>query len=138
MAALVELRNDIKTHRRLLRRGQKGMVRRLGELAVKHFNENFEKQGFVDGGVDSWLPRKNNTDPGRPILIKTGRLKKATRISTSSKSQVRIVNKTPYAGKHNVGTAKIPQRQFSGSSLELDVKSVDLIEAWVKTIMVVT
>ena len=35
---------------------------KAGAAAKAHFQDNFRKSGFVNGGLQSWQPKKNRTD----------------------------------------------------------------------------
>jgi phage gpG-like protein len=79
--------------------------RAIGVIAVNHFEENFEKGGFVDKTLQKWKPRKNDTDPGRGVLIgkQSGKLMRATRIISANPSGTIVGNTLKYAGIHNRG-----------------------------------
>lgn len=93
--------------------------------ATELFDRNFEQQGFFG---DKWKQRKNNSDPGRGILIGrgSGRLRKgirATKIEgdrgnngSTMKTSIVWTFDVPYAKIHNEGgTIKATQnvRPFS-------------------------
>lgn len=96
----------------------------MANTAKNEFLGNFKSQSF---GNNSWKPRKNNKDAGRNLLVKTGRLRRdvsnsvATGIKNSNKSYTLIVA-NPYAEYNNKGTDKMPQRQFVGTTPELNRK----------------
>jgi len=95
-----------------------GMTRRMARMTEEHIDHNFDVEGFVDNGIQRW-PAKRRPN-GKKILVDTGRLKSSTRTSSVSRNSAKVVNTTPYAGKHNhpVGTRKggMPGRQFMGHS----------------------
>jgi phage gpG-like protein len=74
--------------------------RAVGVIAVNHFKKNFEKQGF-DG--KPWAKRKNNSDPGRAILVKSGGMRDKTRVTRTTSDSVSIGNSSPQAQIHNEG-----------------------------------
>jgi len=112
----------------------------LANEGVNFFVGNFDKEGFVDVSIEKWktperkipgtsaykYPKKK--DLGRrtkKILIKSGKLKRATNNSVSEKSFKKIVWRInpvyfPYAYRHNEGTDGMPKRQFMGESKTLN------------------
>lgn len=52
----------------------------------------------------------------RPILIRTGRLKRGFRITNVTDSSGKIENTVPYAPVHQKGKARVPQRMIMGIS----------------------
>ncbi|NDW10466.1 phage virion morphogenesis protein [Dysgonomonas sp. 520] len=126
-----------------------------GDIAVNHFKENFEKEGFVDNGLHPWddvvrrdsaspwygfePTNKNRYSPTRatdPILKNTNELADATDYEVRSPGEVVIVNDKPYAQIHNEGGqayifGKTPftmkKRQFIGDSAELDEKEINML-----------
>lgn len=139
---------DFAKHQKKLSKYIKSDAPRIvGKMGVDHFKENFDKEGFVNNGLQPWPERKNDT--GRKTL--TGETKElqdsidyqADLAKTSWGSDV------PYASIHNRGGrtkphtirprrkkalkfgrkkifkrvnhpgSKIPKRQFIGHSQEL-------------------
>ncbi|MDR0560770.1 MAG: phage virion morphogenesis protein, partial [Prevotellaceae bacterium] len=115
---------------------------KAGEVAVNHFKENFNKSGFVNNGVQKWLPSKRLTG-------KYGDKKNGTLLSERKNLQSDIEKVTgdaevtitttyqteDYAKVHNEGLRsgrgkgfQMPKRQFMGDSAELDEKIQELIE----------
>lgn len=43
----------------------KNIAREIGTVAVKHYSENFDKEGFVNGGLQPWKDVKRR-DPSSP------------------------------------------------------------------------
>lgn len=76
-----------------------------GSIAVNFFQDSFNKQAWIDTSKDKWKPRKDTgkRNKGRAILVKSGRLKRATRVKHASWNNVLVVNDTPYAAAHNDG-----------------------------------
>lgn len=64
------------------------------------FKESFRKQGW-DG--EAWEPRKNDKDPGRAILTKSGRLKRSFKRQLMGNRMSRVENEAEYAQTHNEG-----------------------------------
>ncbi len=79
--------------------------RAVGRIAVNHFEENFEKGGFVDNTLEKWDNRKDNKDPGRGILIgkQSGRLMRSIRVISATRNGVIVGTSLPYARIHNRG-----------------------------------
>lgn len=79
---------------------------KASNIAVNEFKENFRRQGYEgESGTVTWKPRttiKNDRDKSRSILIKSGRMRRATRPAPLSEV-ARVVNDTPYAQIHNEG-----------------------------------
>ena len=124
-----------------------------GDTAVNHFKENFDHEGFMDGGVTPWddVKRRDNdsewygiapNNKGRlsstraadPILKDTNELRDAIDYEVRGAGEVVIVNEKPYAAVHNEGghafvfgktPFEMPKRQFIGDSEELNEKNID-------------
>jgi len=110
--------------------------RLIGKIAVDHFTENFQKEGFVNGGLQKWQEVKRRENPSKKYpsdatrLILTGRSGALGRSleKQETANEVTIFSTLPYAAAHNEGTSNagrsrsvtIPQRQFMGESKELD------------------
>ncbi len=113
----------------------------VGKNAVDHFTENFQQEGFVNNGLESWEDVKRRTNPkitgakaSRSILTgDTGDLGMSTQYKDASNGQTAIYSDLPYSTAHNEGTTtagrnrnvKIPKRQFIGDSEELDKKNME-------------
>ena len=81
------------------------LPRVVSVLAQEHFRRNFRKQGAHTGNggaLEKWAPRKDGSDRGRAILVKTGRLRRSLRTKPTG-STARVVNDAPYAAIHNRG-----------------------------------
>ena len=124
---------------------------KAGNVAVEHFKENFQKGGFVDGGLKKWKPSKRlssgskSAAANRPTLM-SGRdmlyndIKKETR---DGEVLIHTTNQTEdYAAVHNEGLRagrgkgfQMPKRQFIGDSKELNEKVKTLIESEVAKIL---
>jgi phage gpG-like protein len=92
--------------------------------AAKFHNENFRAQAWTETGRP-WPPRKDKTDKGRAILVKTGRLRRS---ATTVRTRGNVVDFImPIYGKtHNEGGRagrgagfQMPRRQFVGPSRKL-------------------
>lgn len=79
-------------------------------MAVEHFEQNFEKGGFVNVGLEKWKPRKNDLDPGRAILVGkgSGRLSRSIRVVRTGRLNVVVGTEIEYAAIHNTGGVTHP------------------------------
>ena len=109
----------------------------LGNEAVKFFKKNFNNEGFTDGNLIPWKPRKNRIkgfstnskmDSSRKTLTKSGDLKNSIKLTMATKRMVRIESDMPYSRIHNYGgdglafgkhPFKMPKRRFMGDSKTL-------------------
>lgn len=95
-----------------------------GAEAVRHYTENFRKQGFDDSGVQKWDPRKRDRvrDVGRAILVKTGTLRRSFIWKQVGKLIVNIFSPLPYSRRQNDGGGGVTARQIIGYSENLNKK----------------
>jgi phage gpG-like protein len=79
----------------------------LANDAQRFFMASFRKEGWDDGGIKPWEPRKNESskDKGRNLLVKTGRLRRAVANSLRGVTWglIKFVVDVPYAIVHNEG-----------------------------------
>ena len=106
----------------------------LGNQAVKHFQDNFKREGFLDNTTSPWQARKRETrrSRGKRILQRTGRLRRSIRRLSTRFGRIEIGTKgVDYAKIHNEGLNGLafgkhpftmPKRQFIGSSETLQEK----------------
>lgn len=82
----------------------------IAEVEMVNFvMSNFEKQGFTDSGFKAWEKRKNNADPGRAVLVKSGALMDSVKITESNPERVVLSASAKHAQIHNEGgTINIP------------------------------
>ena len=101
-------------------------------ISVKHFKDAFRNGG---GQTDSgkWAPRKNNRDPERAILVKTGSLRNSIKIHKISEKEIVIRSNMPYSDRINFGTSYMPAREFLGKSSVLNKKIEVAIEKMLKS-----
>lgn len=104
----------------------------IANESISHFKDNWRNQGFDDIGVSRWRRRKGGKDPGRAILVKSGRMRRSF-ISQPTFNRIKIINDAPYSGYHNHGTKRLPKRQFMGDSHNLNVKNKKIINRVIKT-----
>ena len=124
----------------------------IGKMAVDHFTENFQVEGFVNSTTEPWKDVKRRTDPRvrgarstRKILTgDTGNLGRSITYKVGpGENQVTIFSDIPYASAHNEGTSTagrgrhttIPKRQFIGRSQKLDEKIQKEIEDGLREIL---
>ena len=94
---------------RSIDRKMKTIPRKMGRIALEHFDNSFRNQGFTDTTLQTWKKTKSgktNTfgrKPHHAILIGTGRLRRGNRMAAITDRMVRIVNDVPYAQAHNEG-----------------------------------
>lgn len=74
--------------------------RRMGEIALRFIDANFNMQGWQGAEFGAWKPLKKPR-PGK-ILIKSGTLMR-NNLFRARAGEVRIYNDTPYARIHNNG-----------------------------------
>ncbi|MCX6232634.1 MAG: hypothetical protein NTZ33_13945 [Bacteroidetes bacterium] len=108
---------------------------RIGKKGVDLFAENFQKEGFQNGGLQKWKEVKRRLDPrikdarsSRKILSgNTADLGRSLRYIPEL-AKVMWYSDVSYAEAHNEGTTTagrsrnvtIPQRKFIGDSRELE------------------
>ena len=116
MPNLKDLPKDYgKTYEKLKRLIQR-LPKDVGNLAVNHFQDSWEKQGFTDqyNAFNPWQKRKENqwgkkksnqSSSNRGILIGkgSGRLRRSIRIVNISPNKVTVGTDVPYAKIHNEG-----------------------------------
>ena len=124
------------------------LMKLIAEESRNFFEDNFKRQGFLDGSLKSWKPRKKEKKKsrktkkfdkeGRGILIASGQLSKSLTVTKKTRNRmvIRSVMATSfnYSGVHNYGLRagrgsgfKMPERKFMGKSKTLDKKIVKLI-----------
>lgn len=123
--------------------------RHVGKIAVDHFKENFNKEGFVNGGLQKWREVKRRENPKitgaaskRKILHgETLELKNSLQYRTGN-AQTRIFSDVDYFEVHNEGLKAgrgegftMPKRQIVGQSQELDIKIDKRLESGIKRIL---
>lgn len=124
--------------------------RMVAQMALKHFEDNFQLQGFMDETLDPWDGRKKDDGSGRAILTGKGSatLRRSIRVIEATPERIVIGTDLPYAQVHNDGgeftvrahtrtskkgnvyqvkayTMRMPQRKFIGNSKALERKIDD-------------
>jgi phage gpG-like protein len=100
-----------------LQRLQTDMPRIVGKTAVDHYQENFDKEGFVDNGVNKW-PDVKRRDPSSPWYGFEYRGERATnKLKKKGKGQKGYTN----GGKNrtNFSQAATQRKVLNGSTHEL-------------------
>lgn len=108
--------NDFKTQR-------KALPAKLGNIAVKFFQDNFRSEGFLDNSLTRWQRRKRETrrSRGKKILQNTGRLRRSIKRLSTTFGRIAIGTRgVPYAEVHNEGLGSMPKREFVGDSAKLE------------------
>ena len=101
------------------KRNKRALMDDLAKNSLDFFQDtNFKNQAFTDVPRKRWKKLKKPRPDGstRPILIRTGRLRRSGKKRTLSRSRSQVRFTAPYASYHNEGTRKLPRRQFSGES----------------------
>lgn len=127
---MLEFEQKMNLFAKLFLRFNRTVETKIARTAEEHFKENFELGGFVDGGLDSWLPRVGDVDPGRAILVKNGDLKQSIQGSVPQPGKIIISTDIVYAKYHNEGNPdrNLSQRKIFGRSKELDEKIKKLLK----------
>jgi phage gpG-like protein len=74
----------------------------IANNSLNFFDDNFRRKGFLDKSVDKWKPRKPSKNR-KPILIKTGRLRRSLRVKSATFHRIEISTDVPYAKIQNEG-----------------------------------
>jgi len=113
---------DIKEFSRLLQSKRKQidslmrrtMPIRVGNMAKRHYQDNFRKGGFVDNGLKPWPKTKRQIGGGKsaasqhgPLLSSRHYLFDEVRYETGD-YRVKVMNTVPYAPVHNWGATLTP------------------------------
>lgn len=82
----------------------KTLPQRVGVLAKRFVDQNFRLQAWQGSSIEAWARRKaiEKNQSQRALLIKSGRLRRATSYSSGT-GYVLLRNNTPYAQIHNEG-----------------------------------
>lgn len=106
---------------------ERDLPKKIGNLAVRMFKNNFQKEGFFGKKWKEVQRRGTKGAAGRhKILTSSGNLGRSIQ-ATPGDGYVTVYSDLPYAEAHNEGTnnagrrhnVRIPQRQFMGESKEL-------------------
>lgn len=113
---------------------------KAGNLALRRFKENFQKEGFFGRRWKEVKRRQNPKTRGaartRKILTgSTGDLGRSLQLSVES-GRATITSDLPYSAAHNEGTATagrghkthIPRRQFMGEHQQLTRELEELVK----------
>lgn len=87
---------------------------RAGNLAKRHYQENFRQGGFVNNGLKPWPKTKRQTEGGKsaasqhgPLLSTRNHLFSEVRYEAGD-YRVKVFNPVPYAPVHNWGATLTP------------------------------
>lgn len=92
---------------RNMERLKKTLPVQLANQAQNFFVDSWKKEGWDDGNVQKWPPRKvtNKKNKGRALMVKSGALRRAAGQSIRSQTfnLVKLTVALPYAAVHNEG-----------------------------------
>jgi len=104
------------------------------KLIVEDAYRNFDTQGYTYGRA--WTPLKPGTvrqrGNARPILIRSGRLMRGTKVKSVSKTNTIVHNPVDYALYHQFGTRKMAQRKILDISEKAKRAIVLIFENYIK------
>jgi len=107
------------------------IAKEIARISVRHFQAGFRSGGGkTDAG--KWDKRKNDIDPKRAILVKTGSLRNSIKAYKISSNQIIINSNLPYSANINFGTSKMVAREFLGPSHVLDRKILNAVDKMLK------
>ena len=120
-------------------RDAKQPLKESQRMIVEDSKANFAKQGFNFG--TAWRPLASSTrsqrarlgyNPARPILVRSGGLREATREGILTKDTATVVNKSRIAVYHQKGGSKIPKRMVLGISDRVQ-RAIEIVFGnWIK------
>lgn len=101
--------------RRIFEREKEDIARAVGTEAVRHFKENFQREGFMDGGLHRWkdVQRRNPSSPWYGFEYK-GETRKTNPVKYGKKGK-----KLKNQKKLNFSKAATTRRILTGASGEL-------------------
>jgi|SRR5690242_11584382 len=79
------------------------LIPKVAAIMLRFTDDRFREQGWKDQVLTPWARRKNNRDPGRSILIKSGALRRGNHVVNETDHSVTIGNDLPYAKPLNDG-----------------------------------
>lgn len=103
---LIDLKSKVPV---ALRAGVERSLVVIGNLVKNRATDAFKNPALRPS---PWAPRKNNADPGRPLLYKSGDLMRNFRSVVTGPGTVVVGTKVKYARYHQHGTKKMPARPF--------------------------
>ena len=105
---------------------------KVGAVMLDFTSKRFRQQNWYDTAPIPWHPRKTKKGKGndatRALLVKSGRLKRASKITRLTPNSATIGNDTPYAKVHNEGINSTVQvkahsrKMFKKTSVKEDGK----------------
>jgi len=82
--------------------------------AQNFFLDSFKRQAWIGQTTEVWKSRKpSKKREGAALLVKSGRMKRGTRIKRADWNSTIVANDTPYAGVHNEGFRGVYTRTAS-------------------------
>jgi phage gpG-like protein len=132
MASVTMVNNLSKLLEKQTKQAKINISKEIALITVRHFQSGFRNGGGqTDAG--KWAKRKNNKDPERAILVKTGSLRNSVKIYKITSDQVVISSNLNYSDNINFGTNNMEAREFLGKSTALDRKIETVIEKILKS-----
>lgn len=132
MVSVTMVNNLSKLLEKQTKQAKIAISKEVALITVRHF-----KAGFRTGGgqtdAGKWAKRKNNIDPERAILVKTGSLRNSIKIYKVTSDQVIINSNLDYSNRINFGTNNMPAREYLGKSSVLTKKIETVIEKMLKS-----
>ena len=92
-----------------LARAQKSALEAIGAEVKSQAERAFKHPHYRPS---PWAPRKNNADPERPLLYKSGSLRQSIGWKLDGDDTVVVGTDKKYAGYHQTGTKHMPARPF--------------------------
>lgn len=129
----------IRKQYRALIQEEKRLPLAMAAMALRHFKQGMQREGFVDSRLSKW-PEVQRRIPGHPrynpkqqqkMLVGpgSGGIMNTLRRKEANMKRVVIASMgKEYALYHNNGEGKLPQRKFLGNSSKLEAN----VEALVK------
>ena len=140
-----------------LKNERRNLSKVVGNEAVNFFTMSFRRQGWKDGNLTKWKPRKGEkaktsqtkrlSKDGRGVLIGKGtgeKLSRSIKITLLTKNKIIVSTSKIYAQIHNEGlrgnafgkySFQMPKRQFMGRSKDLDKNTRHIIKQRINRFM---
>lgn len=131
MASVTMVNNLTKILEKQTKDVKMNIAKEIATISVKHFQDAF-RQGGGQTDAGKWEKRKDNKDPQRATLVKTGSLRNSIKIYKITPNNIVINSTLPYSSDINFGTRKMVAREFLGKSKKLDQKIIRAVERMLK------
>ncbi len=143
--------SDINKHQQKLAKYiAKDAPRHIGKIAVDHYKENFNQEGFINGGLQKWREVKRRQPPIKKGVSGTRKILHGETLDLMNSLQYRaepartvIFSDVEYFAVHQEGLRAgrkgaefdMPKRQIVGDSRELTFKINNRLESDFKRII---